>query len=146
MRFKNKRDLYKYIKTMFKESDLIFIQGSTAYGRIKNFSDFDVEIYGKKLKKPYYELAFIKNIPVLISAYFHRFTHGEKVKAPEGVRIIKGYFTDKLKREHTPMYGEGSYNAEEKLRRECQLVTDFCFKYFRSKDKQYLRYIQKRIK
>ena len=55
-KFKNKPELFDYIKNKFKDAKLIVLHGSTAYGQIKNFSDFDIEVYGGKVKKPYYEL------------------------------------------------------------------------------------------
>ncbi|MCX6742026.1 MAG: hypothetical protein NTX24_02520 [Candidatus Pacearchaeota archaeon] len=145
-KFNKKSDFFDYIKNKFDKEDLILVHGSTAHGRIKNYSDFDMEIHGKKVKKPYYELIFIKEKPVLVSIYFKMYNKGTKTKPPNGIGIIKGIYTDKIDTQLIRMYQEGRYNQKEKLKRECQLIADFCFKYFRSKDRKYLQYIQKRIK
>jgi predicted nucleotidyltransferase len=146
LKFNNKNELFEYTKNKFKESKLILISGSTAYGKIKNFSDFDVEVYINNTKKPYYEIVFIKEKPILISIYFYKYKLGKDINPPKGIKVIKGKFNDKIDKKFTPIYGEGKYTKNEKLKRDCQLITDFCFKYFRSKDKRYLEYIQKRIK
>jgi len=144
-KFKNKTKVFEYIKELFPKSKLIFIGGSTANNPVKNFSDIDVEVY-EKLKKPYYEIVFVGNKTILISVYFYEYVEGKKISPPKSIKIIKGIFNDKIERKHTAIYGEGKYTSKERLKRDCQLVTDFCFKYFRSKDKNYLKYIQKRIK
>ena len=36
------------------------VRGSTATKHTKKFSDFDIEVWATKLKKPYYEIALIK--------------------------------------------------------------------------------------
>ena len=89
---------------------------------------------------------FVEEKVVLISVYFYKYVSGKIIKSPKDVKVIKGEYNDKITREFTEVYGEGKYNTKERLIRDCQLVTDFCFKYFRSKDKKYLKYIQKRIK
>ncbi len=146
-KFQNKTTFFNYLKEKFKESKVILIHGSTAYKPVKNFSDFDIEIYGKSIKKPYYELVFVNNKPTLLTIYFYKYQNGKKKILPQKIRLIKGEFTDTIenRKPHT-LYSEGAYNSQERIKRECQLITDFCFKYFRSKEMLYLKYIQKRIK
>jgi hemerythrin len=144
-KFNQKSDFFNYIKDKFNKEDLIMVHGSTAYERIKSYSDFDMEIHGKKVKKPYYEIIFIKEKPVLVSVYFKLYNKGTKIKPPKGIKLIKGIYTDKTDTRFIRMYQEGHYNQKEKLKRECQLIADFCFKYFRSKDRKYMQYVQKRI-
>ncbi len=146
-RFQSKTAFFRYLRWKFADEQVILIHGSTARKPVKNFSDFDVEVYGNSIKKPYYEIVLIKNKPALLSTYFYKHSKGKKIFHPKNMRIIKGEYTDAIKnrKAHT-LYSEGKYNAEEKLKRQCQLVTDFCFKYFRSRDIKYLRYIQKRIR
>ncbi len=145
-KFKNKIELFKHLRKRFSENRIILIHGSTAHKKVKNFSDFDIEVYGKIIKKPYYELVFINRKPALLTTLFYKYQNGEKKTTPQNIRMIKGEYTNAIKnrKPHT-MYSEGAYNSKEKIKRECQLVIDFLFKYLRSKDIQYLRYIQKRI-
>ena len=140
--FNNKREVFEYIKKKFsKESKLILVRGSTATKPAKKFSDFDIEIWTNKLKKPHYEIAFIKEKPILISAYFYKHKEGREIKKPSNVKILLGKYNDKVK----PDFSKDTYNNKEKIKRECQLLTDFFFKYLRTKDKKYLQSIQKRI-
>ncbi|MFH1376796.1 MAG: hypothetical protein ABIH25_04120 [Candidatus Woesearchaeota archaeon] len=145
-KFEDKKKLYSYIINKFRNSMVILVHGSTANKKIRNYSDFDVEIYGKNIKKPYYEILFIKEAPVLLSVYFYKYKSGKKTIPKKGIKVIKGDFSNNLDGGITPIYGEGKYTSKERLKRDCQLVTDFMFKYFRSKDKTYLKYVQKRIK
>lgn len=140
--FQNKSEIYQYIKKKYPKANTILIRGSTTKKPIKKFSDFDIEIWGEKIKKPYYEIAFFKDKPILISAYFYKYRKGKEIKIPSGVKIIYGKYGNKIK----PDFSEDFYNKEEEIKRECQLVTDFLFKYLRSKNIKYLNYIQKRIK
>ena len=141
-RFYNKKGIYNYIKNKFSESKIILIRGSAAKKPAKNFSDIDIEIWGEKVKKPYYEIVFFKNKPILISAYFYKYASGKNVQAPLDIKIIYGKYNNKIK----PYFSKDIYNKKDKIKRECQLVTDFLFKYLRSKNIRYLNYIQKRIK
>ncbi len=145
-KFNKKSGILNYLKNKFIESDLIIISGSTAHGTINNCSDIDLEVHGRKIKNPYYELIFLKNKIVLISVYFREYNPGKKIHPPKNIKVIKGVYTDKIDKKFIKMYSEGVYNQKEKIKRECQLVLDFCFKYFRSKDNAYLGYIQKRIR
>ncbi|MAG47879.1 hypothetical protein CL617_04700 [archaeon] len=143
LNFKNKKEIFEYITNKFqKESDILLIRGSSAYNSIKNFSDIDIEIYSKKLQKPYYEIVSFKEKPILISAYFNRYISGKVVKKPNNIKILHGKFNNKIK----PDFKRDTYTDKQKIKRECQLVTDFFFKYLRTKDKTYLNAIQKRIK
>ncbi len=146
-KFQGKASLFEYLRFKFRDEQVILVHGSTATKPVKNFSDFDIELYGKSIKKPYYELVFINDKPVLLAMYRYKYQEGQKKAPPQNIRVIKGEYTDAIenRKPHT-MYSEGVYSPEEKIRRECQLVVDFCFKYFRSKNELYLRYIQKRIK
>ncbi|MFH1211064.1 MAG: hypothetical protein V1645_04065 [archaeon] len=140
--FTNKKEVLSYIKRKFsKESNLILIRGSTAYKNVKNFSDFDIEIWGKKLRKPYYDIAFIKEKPILISAYFYKYKKGRKTKVPQGTLIIKGQYNNKI----IPDFSKDKYTNKQKIKRDCQLAIDFFFKYLRTKDKKYLTSVRRRI-
>ena len=141
--FKSKEEVFIYLKKKFsKESKLILLRGSTATKPAKKFSDFDIEVYGNKSKKPSYELAFLKEKPILLSVYFYKYSEGEKIQKPLNVKIIFGRYTDKIK----PNFSKDTYTDKEKIRRECQLVIDFLFKYLRCGDKKYLESVQKRLK
>jgi hypothetical protein len=140
--FISKKEVFEYIKTTFSQGNtLILINGSTAKKPAKKFSDFDIEVWGPVLKKPYYELAFINEKPILISIYFYVFKEGKTCKPPSAVKILFGKYNASIKSD----FSDDAYTVQEKERRECQLVTDFLFKYMRSGDKKYLESVQKRI-
>ncbi|MEI6731831.1 MAG: nucleotidyltransferase domain-containing protein [archaeon] len=141
MRFNSKAALFEYICKKFSKSQLILVRGSTASGKIKNFSDIDVEIYGKKAK-PYYEFVLFNNKLVLISVQQYTFVSGKEIKSPRGVRVLKGELNDKIRADMS----KDRYNLKEKIKRECQLTVDFLLKYLRSGNLKYLKCVQKRIK
>lgn len=140
--FQNKKELFDYLIEKFSnESKIILIRGSTAKGNIKQFSDIDVEIYSDKLKKPYYNIAFVGKKLILISVYFYKFKDGKKIKEPKNVSIIYGEYNSEIK----PDFSEDKYSPKEKIKRECQLLIDFFFKYLRHKNKKDLEPVEKRI-
>jgi len=146
--FINKQEVFEYIKKRFsKESKLILVRGSTATKPAKKFSDFDIEVWGSKLKKPYYEIALLKEKPILITTYYYNFKDGKEIQKPHNVKILFGVYNKEIEKsfnspEH---FAKDSYTPKEKIKRECQLLTDFFFKYLRSGDKDYLNSVQKRI-
>ena len=141
-KFSNKKQVFNYLKELFTESNLILLRGSTAKELIKNFSDIDAEIYSNAIRKPYYEIIFVKDSPVLISAYFYKYKKGKKTKEPKNIKIIKGEYNKSIK----PDFSKDSYNNKERIKRECQMAIDFMFKYLRTKNKKELEAIQRRIK
>ena len=143
LNFKNKKEIFDYIKKKFeKESKLILIRGSASNKNLKKFSDIDVEVYSNKLKKPYYEIIFLKEKPILVSVYFEKYKTGKKIKESYNVKVLSGKYNNKIK----PDFSKENYNNKQKIKRDCQLCVDFLFKYIRSKDKRYLEYLQKKIK
>jgi len=120
---------------------LILVRGSTATKSIKKFSDFDIEVWTNKPRKPYYEIAFVKEKPILISVYFYKYKEGKEIQEPPNIKILFGKYNDKIK----PSFSKETYKHRRKIKRECQLVVDFFFKYLRTKNKKYLEPIQKRI-
>jgi hypothetical protein len=142
LKLKNKKEVLGYIKNKFrKQGKLILIRGSIINKPVKNYSDFDIEVYGNTLKKPYYEIIFIKEKLILISVYFYKYKRGKKAKTPKNIKVLYGKYNNKIK----PNFKKDEYN-KEKVKRECQMVVDFFFKYLRSKNKKYLDSVQKRIK
>lgn len=140
--FKSKQQVINYIvKLLKKDAECICIQGSTAFKPLKKFSDMDFHYFAKKYKKPYYEIVFVKDKPILISVYHQKYTKGKKIKAPKRINVVYGDYNNKL----VPDFSKAKYKLKDKITRECQLVTDFLFKYFRSGDKTYLEYTQKRL-
>lgn len=149
LNFSNKKEIFTYIKKKFsKQSKLILMRGSTALNRPKKFSDFDIEAYKNKPKKPYYEIALLKQKPILLSVYFYKYKKGKKLKKPKNTKIIFGTYNKSVEKDFNAQkhFAKDSYTKKEKTKRECQLVTDFLFKYLRSKNKKYLEFVQKRIK
>ena len=140
--FKTKTETFNHIKRKFSRyGRTILVRGSTAYGEVKSFSDFDVEVYGGKLNKPYYEIDFLNHKPVLISVYFYRYSSGKKIKPEKNVRVLYGEYNENLK----PDFSREKYSLEQKIRRECQMVVDSLFSYLRHRDKKDLGRVQKRI-
>ena len=140
--FNTKKEMFSYINNSFPKSQVILIRGSTAFKGVKNFSDFDIEIYCNFIQKPIYELAFFKNKIILITIYFYKFKKGKIISPKEkNMRILKGKYNKNLR----PDFSKDKYLQKEKVKRECQLLIDFMFKYLRSKDKKYLKSIEKRI-
>ncbi|MBI4154833.1 hypothetical protein HY498_01965 [Candidatus Woesearchaeota archaeon] len=140
LNFKNKKEVFDYIKIKFK-GRLILVRGSTAFGKIRNYADIDVEIYTNNLRKPYYEIIFLNKKPVLLTVYFQKYKEGKLVKPPRNIKVLSGRFNKNIK----PKFLKDKYNSKEKIKRECQLIIDFFFKYLRSKDKKYLKAVQKRL-
>jgi phosphatidylserine decarboxylase precursor-related protein len=68
------------------------VRGSTANKRVVPFSDFDIEIYGKK-KYPVYEIHLCNGYPILISIYFYDYKYGSLLLKPSNVKILKGNYT-----------------------------------------------------
>ena len=141
---KTKKDLFEYVRKIFaKKAEVVLIRGSTANGSVKAFSDVDVEVYVKsKLDKPYYEIILYNNSPLLISAYFYDYIEGKNARCQKNVKVLFGDFNDKIK----PDFSKGKYLGKVKIKRECQLVVDFLFNYFRNKNKNSLESVQKRIR
>jgi hypothetical protein len=140
-KFKDKKQVLEYIKRIAK-GRVILIRGSTANKPVKNFSDFDVEVYGNKLKKPCYEIIFLGEKIVLISIYYYKYKIGREIKLPKNVKVIYGKYNDKL----IPNFIKDKYTPKQKIKRECQMLIDFMFKYLRTKDKKYLKSVIKRLK
>ena len=136
--FKTKEETFQYIKNKFLSDDVvgIVVVGSTAKGKIKNFSDIDVVVFNKKLLKPYYELCLIENKLVLITAYFYDF--GNKIELPKNGRIIYGDYYSQIEPK-----GNLNYNDAEGIKRNNQMFIDGFFKFLRSKDKKYIEWIEK---
>jgi|SRR3989338_6576887 len=141
-KFRSKEEILCYIKNIFRDHNVIIIHGSAAKNKLKKYGDIDIEVYTKKLEKPYYEIVYQNKKVTLLSVYFYKFKEGKKTKVPKDIRIIKGVYNNQLKSNST----KESYSSKENLKRQCQLVVDFAFKHFRSKNDIYLKYIQKRIK
>ena len=133
--FKSKKEVFKYIRNKYANAETILIKGSTAKGRIKQFSDVDVEFYQYRPAKPEYEIISMNHKLILITAY--PFKSGKTInKIPNDVLVLKGNYCGQIKNQ------EG-YNKEEKNIRNNQLFLDFLFKYLRTKDKKYLENLDK---
>jgi hypothetical protein len=143
-RFKNKNLLFEEIKKDFTDSKIILIRGSTAFGKVKRFSDFDVEVYQNRKRKPHYEVIFVENKLTLLTIYFYKYNKGKEKRPPKEIKIIKGdnFFNNNI----IPNFEKDKYTNNEKVIRESQLLLDFLFKYLRSNDEKYLTSVQKRIK
>ena len=141
--FANKTAVFEHLKKKFaKGSKLIIVKGSTVTKPVRRFSDFDVEVWCKKPRKPYYEIAFVRAKAILISAYFYRYKEGKQAQTPPNTKILHGKYNSKIR----TYFSKESYTPRQITTRECHLVADFMFKYMRSKDKEYLNAVQKRIK
>lgn len=136
--FKSKKEVFEYITKKFKTKDVkgIVIVGSTAKGSIKQFSDIDVVVFNNKPLKPYYELCLIDKKIVLITIYFYN--AGRVKNIPKNGEILYGNYFEQI--EHK---GNLNYNKENRIKRDNQMLLDGLFKYLRSKDKNYLKWVDK---
>lgn len=136
--FSSKSKAFKYIKQKFLKKGVkgIVIQGSTAKGKIKRFSDIDIVVFNNKKLKPHYELCLINNKLVLLSAYFYKLN--KIIKPPKNTLILSGNFYSQI--EHK---GNSYYTKKERAKRNNQMFLDGLFKYLRTKDKHYLSWVDK---
>jgi hypothetical protein len=136
--FKNKTQVFKYIiKEHCSKDDLLLIRGSTAKKPVKQFSDIDAEVRGKNKKRPYYEIVFIQKKIILVTIYFYKYKKGKEVKPPKNIKVIVGKYNNNLKPDFTI--------KKRYIKRECQIAIDFIFKYLRTKNKKFLKNVQKRL-
>jgi len=138
--------LLKIVKEMVRRNKsikVILARGSTAYGKIKNYGDIDLEIYTEKPKKlPYYKILNFNGKKVLLTVYFYRFKKGEEIKKRKisrNIRVLYGCYNSNLK----PSFKKEKYNKKERTIRDKQLYLDFLFKYKRTKDKKLFSTIRK---
>ena len=136
--FKTKKEVFEYIKENYKDAEAILIKGSTAQGKIKEFSDIDVEFYQDKSAKPEYELVLVEDKLVLISAYPYKMGKGIE-KIPDNVLVLKGDYCEQIDIQK-------KYTEEERAVRDNQMFLDFLFKYLRTRDKKYLEIVKKYLK
>ena len=144
LKFKSKKQIHNYILNKFsKNSGLLLIHGSASNSKnkLKAFSDIDLESYNSNPKKPHYEIVLLKTKPILISVYYYKYKKGKKISPRKDMKILYGTLTSNI----MPEYKKGKFTGKDKVRRECQLVADFIFKYIRSKEIKYLEYVQKRL-
>lgn len=136
--FKSKEEIFNYIKNKVLRKDVrgIVVVGSTAKGKIKNFSDIDVVVFNEKNLKPFYELCLVNKKIVLITIYFYKY--GKIVKVPKNGKVIYGHNFEQI--EHKDNL---KYNKKQRAIRDNQMFLDGLFKFLRSKDKHYLSWINK---
>ena len=86
------------------------------------------------MKKPYYEIVFLKEKPILISVYYYKYKKGKEAQKPKNVRILFGkYDKEADKSFNNPKhFAKNKYSQKEKIKRACQLIVDFFFKYLRT--------------
>ena len=140
--FKDRGELSDYLVEKFiKDNGTVLLRGSMRENEVEDFSDFDLEIYMGEERKPYYEIAFVEGKIAVISIWFGLYKEGESGVVPEYIKVLHG--------EYMPYMGyigdEGSYEGKDEVRRECQSVVDWLFKYMRNGDEECLLHVQKRI-
>ncbi len=145
-KFRNKKQVFNYIKKKEK-ARLILVRGSTATKPIKNFSDIDIEVYSNKIKKAYYEIVSVSKNIVLLTIYYYKYKPGKKINAPKNIKIISGEYNEAIEKSFNSSehFAKDTYTQKEKIKRGCQMVIDFMFKYLRTGNKEYLKSVQKRI-
>lgn len=139
LRFENKTKLFNWIVQSF-DGKAILVRGSTAFGPVKKFSDFDIEIWGKK-RDEHYDIIIVENKLALLTINFYDYKNGPKAKTPKNMKILKGQYNKNLE----PTFTRETRTGVRKVKRECQLLLDFMFKYLRSGDKKALHAVKKRI-
>ncbi len=133
--FSSKQEVFDYLKEKYSNAKAIVIQGSTAKGDIKEFSDIDLIFYQDKPAKPEYELILVNNKLVLISAYPYK--AGKRLKEiPENALVLKGEYYEQID-------NQTEYDKKERVLRDNQMFLDFLFKYLRTKDIKYLDNLDK---
>ncbi|MGV8172175.1 MAG: hypothetical protein ACP5OA_05800 [Candidatus Woesearchaeota archaeon] len=147
-RFNDRNSIHKYIISTFaKKSDLVLIRGSTAFGTIKPFSDFDIEIYTGKSRNPFYEVVLYKDYPILLTVYYYKFEKGLEHIIPKNIHVLQGKYTNQIERIfQREINKKGQYNGKDLIYRKCQLNMDFFFKYMRSKDDKFLQHVNKKLR
>jgi len=135
--FNTKEKVFEHIKK--KYSNLhpkgIIIQGSTAKGKIKDFSDIDVVVYSEESHKPDYELCCLNKKLVLITTYFYK--AGREInQIPENTVVLEGNCYEQIDIQK-------DYTKEERGIRDNQMFLDFLFKYLRTKNEGFLDKLDK---
>jgi len=134
-KFENKLEVFEYIKKKYSKSKTVLIRGSTAKGRINDFSDIDIEFYQNKPAKPEYELILVNNRLVLMTAYPYR--AGKNItQIPKNVIVLIGKYCEQIE-------NQKGYTKKERLIRDNQMFIDFLFKYLRTKNSKYFKIIEK---
>ena len=140
--FKNKSELFRYLIKKFIENEgTIILRGSMINKKIKNYDDFDLEMYTTTPRKPYYEVIFIEGKLCLISIWFGKYKISKSIEIPKDVKLIYGKSFSSM----SYIKDKGKYSSEDKIKRESQAVIDWLFKYLRNKDLGSLYHVQKRI-
>jgi hypothetical protein len=131
--FKNKKEVFIYlIKKFILNEGTILLRGSMINEPVKDFCDFDLEIYTNKKLKPYYEIVFVNKKICLISIWFGKYRIGSQSKMPKKVKLIHGNYFSYMK------------GLSDK-RSDSQHVIDWVFKYIRTKNMERLDWINKKI-
>lgn len=141
LKFDNKTQLFDWLIKNF-DGEVILVRGSTAFGPVKKFSDFDVEVWCEKRKDEYYEIIIVEDKITLLTINFYKYKKGVKKQAPNNMNILKGGYNQNLE----PEFIRETRRGNRKVKRECQLLLDFMFKYLRSGDEKALNSVQKRVK
>lgn len=135
--FKDKTEVFEYIKRKYSNADSVLVRGSSIDGLV-DFGDIDVEFYQKNPAKPEYELILVESKLVLISAYPYKI--GKRVKdIPDNVLVLKGSYYEQIDNQE-------EYTESEKRIRDNQMAIDFLFKYIRTKDKKHLKTVEKYLR
>ncbi len=141
--FKNKKEVFTYVVDKFaNKKGTVILRGSLVSKPVKMYSDFDLEIYIKKPRKPYYEIVKVKDNLCLISIWFGKYKKGGKISSSKKILVLNGDYMDYMK--YIP--DKGFYFGKSKVKRECQGLIDWMFKYLRTKNNSTLEHIHKRIK
>ena len=137
-RFGSKQEIFNYLVRKFKNKNTksIIIRGSAATKKLRDFSDVDVEVYTNDLRHPYYEITCLRNNLVLLSVYFYKPLR--KVKKSKGKLLCGDYYK--------PVQYKERYTKEERRIRDNQMLIDMLFKYARTRDKTYLKSIEKYLR
>jgi predicted nucleotidyltransferase len=145
--FNYKEEVFKYILENYAQSaKAVLVRGSTASYRVKPFSDFDIEIYSQKKQYPIYEIHLCAGYPILITIYFYEYKFGSLLIKPQNVKMLKGNYTSGIEEVfQKEINTKDPYNEKEKIIRNNQILVDFLFKFFRTKDENALNKVQKRL-
>lgn len=147
-KFSSKTEIFSYIRDNFcGNNDTVIVRGSTAIKALDSFDDFDIEVYTTKPKKPYYEIIFYREKPILISIYYHIDEQGEIIKPPREIKVLQGEYHSNIDRIFMEDFAKRTkHTPEDKITRSNQMIIDNLFKFMRSNNRDFLDKVNRDLK
>lgn len=146
-----KSDIHNYILTKFsKLGETVILTNKASFSSsryLKSFTNVEVEIYGKQAKKPYCDLIFFHEKPVLLKINFFKLKEGQVADLPEGMKVLQGEYTDSLEQiKSESNLDKLNLSKSDKTTLENQRLIDSFFSYMRTKEDKYLEDVQRKLR